>query len=71
MIFLMNWISKFLTSSIGKKFVMGATGLFLISFLIFFPCFHYLSNRLPIFDITTKIELRYIFKYILKDVIIS
>ena len=30
----MNWFFKFLSSSIGKKFVMGATGLFLISFLV-------------------------------------
>lgn len=30
----MNWTIKFLSSSIGKKFVMGATGLFLISFLV-------------------------------------
>lgn len=30
----MNWMSNFLTSSIGKKFVMALTGLFLISFLI-------------------------------------
>src|SRR5215208_7117122 len=29
----MNW-SKFFTSSVGKKFVMALTGLFLISFLI-------------------------------------
>jgi len=30
----MNWFGKFLKSSIGKKFVMSVTGLFLISFLI-------------------------------------
>ena len=30
----MNWFSAFLTSSIGRKMVMGATGLFLIVFLI-------------------------------------
>ncbi len=30
----MQWILNFLTSSIGKKFVMSFTGLFLISFLI-------------------------------------
>ncbi len=30
----MDWMSNFLTSSIGKKFVMALTGLFLISFLI-------------------------------------
>ncbi|MDP9230803.1 MAG: succinate dehydrogenase, partial [Bacteroidota bacterium] len=29
----MNW-SEFFTSSIGKKFVMALTGLFLISFLV-------------------------------------
>ncbi|MEZ5042981.1 MAG: succinate dehydrogenase cytochrome b subunit [Saprospiraceae bacterium] len=30
----MNWFSRFLTSSIGKKLLMSLTGLFLISFLI-------------------------------------
>jgi succinate dehydrogenase / fumarate reductase, cytochrome b subunit len=30
----MNWFLKFLKSSIGKKFMMALTGLFLISFLI-------------------------------------
>lgn len=30
----MNWFSKFLTSSIGKKIIMALTGLFLISFLL-------------------------------------
>lgn len=30
----MNWLYRFLTSSIGKKIVMALTGLFLISFLI-------------------------------------
>lgn len=30
----MSWISNFLVSSIGKKLVMGITGIFLISFLI-------------------------------------
>lgn len=30
----MNWIVKFLRSSIGRKLIMGLTGLFLISFLI-------------------------------------
>ncbi len=29
----MKW-SEFLTSSVGKKFVMGLTGIFLISFLV-------------------------------------
>ena len=29
----MNW-SQLFTSSIGKKFVMGVTGLFLVSFLV-------------------------------------
>lgn len=30
----MNWIVRFLTSSLGQKYVMSLTGLFLISFLI-------------------------------------
>lgn len=30
----MGWILKFINSSVGKKFVMAVTGLFLISFLI-------------------------------------
>lgn len=30
----MNWITQFLTSSIGKKLVMSLTGLFLILFLV-------------------------------------
>ncbi len=30
----MNWFTNFLTSSIGKKFVMSLTGLFLILFLV-------------------------------------
>ncbi len=30
----MSWLSQFLTSSLGKKFVMSLTGLFLILFLI-------------------------------------
>lgn len=30
----MNWITNFLTSSIGRKLIMSLTGLFLISFLI-------------------------------------
>ncbi len=30
----MNWILKFLKSSIGKKLIMSLTGLFLISFLV-------------------------------------
>jgi succinate dehydrogenase / fumarate reductase, cytochrome b subunit len=30
----MNWLKKALSSSIGKKFIMGLTGLFLISFLV-------------------------------------
>ncbi|NRB52913.1 MAG: succinate dehydrogenase cytochrome b subunit [Saprospiraceae bacterium] len=30
----MNWFSRFLTSSLGKKLLMSLTGLFLISFLI-------------------------------------
>ena len=30
----MNWFSKFLTSSIGKKLIMSLTGLFLILFLV-------------------------------------
>ncbi|MDF1699215.1 MAG: succinate dehydrogenase cytochrome b subunit [Saprospiraceae bacterium] len=30
----MNWLSKFLTSSIGRKLIMSLTGLFLIIFLI-------------------------------------
>ncbi len=30
----MNWFSRFLTSSLGKKLLMSLTGLFLISFLV-------------------------------------
>lgn len=30
----MNWITNFLTSSIGRKLIMSLTGLFLISFLV-------------------------------------
>lgn len=30
----MNWFSKFLTSTVGRKVIMSLTGLFLISFLI-------------------------------------
>ena len=30
----MNWFTRFLSSSLGKKFIMALTGLFLISFLI-------------------------------------
>lgn len=30
----MNWFTKFLTSSLGRKMVMALTGLFLISFLV-------------------------------------
>ncbi|MEW4526083.1 succinate dehydrogenase cytochrome b subunit [Maioricimonas sp. JC845] len=30
----MNWLTKALSSSVGKKFVMGGTGLFLCSFLV-------------------------------------
>lgn len=30
----MNWLTKFLTSSIGKKMIMSLTGLFLIIFLV-------------------------------------
>lgn len=30
----MNWFVQFLTSSVGRKFFMGLTGLFLISFLL-------------------------------------
>src|SRR5688572_23126077 len=30
----MNWIVRFFTSSLGQKYVMAGTGLFLISFLI-------------------------------------
>lgn len=30
----MNWVSKVLTSTIGKKLIMALTGLFLISFLV-------------------------------------
>ena len=32
--FNMNWVMKMFTSSIGQKFIMAVTGLFLISFLI-------------------------------------
>ena len=30
----MNWFTRLLTSSLGKKFIMALTGLFLISFLV-------------------------------------
>lgn len=30
----MNWIVRFFTSSLGQKYIMGLTGLFLITFLI-------------------------------------
>ena len=30
----MNWFVRFLTSSVGQKYIMGLTGLFLIAFLI-------------------------------------
>lgn len=30
----MNWFAKLVTSSLGKKFIMALTGLFLISFLV-------------------------------------
>ena len=30
----MNWISRFLTSSLGQKVIMSLTGIFLILFLI-------------------------------------
>lgn len=30
----MNWLTKFLSSSLGKKLIMALTGLFLISFLL-------------------------------------
>ncbi len=30
----MNWFTKFLTSTVGRKVVMSATGLFLITFLV-------------------------------------
>lgn len=46
----MNW-SDFFTSSVGKKFVMALTGLFLISFLIIHVCLNAcIFNDLPIFD---------------------
>lgn len=46
----MKW-SQFFTSSVGKKFVMSLTGLFLISFLIVHVCINAcIFNDLPIFD---------------------
>lgn len=46
----MNW-SDFFTSSVGKKFVMALTGLFLISFLLIHVCLNAcIFNDLPIFD---------------------
>ena len=46
----MQW-SDFFTSSVGKKFVMALTGLFLISFLIIHVCINAcIFNDLPIFD---------------------
>jgi succinate dehydrogenase / fumarate reductase, cytochrome b subunit len=42
----MSWFSGFLTSSIGRKFVMAATGLFLISFLTI----HCILNSLIFFN---------------------
>jgi succinate dehydrogenase / fumarate reductase, cytochrome b subunit len=46
----MNW-SDFFTSSVGKKFVMALTGLFLISFLIIHVCLNAcIFNDLPFID---------------------
>jgi succinate dehydrogenase / fumarate reductase cytochrome b subunit len=46
----MNW-SDFFTSSVGKKFVMALTGLFLISFLIVHVCLNAcIFNDLPFID---------------------
>lgn len=46
----MKW-SDFFTSSVGKKFVMALTGLFLISFLIIHVCLNAcIFNDLGIFD---------------------
>lgn len=46
----MKW-SDFFTSSVGKKFVMALTGIFLISFLIIHVCINAcIFNDLPIFD---------------------
>jgi succinate dehydrogenase / fumarate reductase cytochrome b subunit len=46
----MNW-SDFFTSSVGKKFVMALTGLFLISFLIIHVCLNAcIFNDLPFLD---------------------
>ncbi len=42
----MQWILNFLTSSIGKKFVMSFTGLFLISFLTI----HLIGNLQLLYD---------------------
>lgn len=42
----MNWLSKFLTSSIGRKLIMSLTGLFLISFLIV----HLVGNLQLLYD---------------------
>jgi succinate dehydrogenase / fumarate reductase, cytochrome b subunit len=47
---IMQW-SDFFTSSVGKKFVMALTGLFLISFLIIHVCLNAcIFNDLSIFD---------------------
>jgi succinate dehydrogenase / fumarate reductase cytochrome b subunit len=46
----MNW-SDFFTSSVGKKFVMALTGLFLITFLIIHVCINAcIFNDLPFID---------------------
>lgn len=42
----MNWFSKFLTSSIGRKLIMSLTGLFLIFFLVI----HLIGNLQLLFD---------------------
>ncbi len=42
----MNWFSKFLTSSIGRKLIMSLTGLFLVLFLVV----HLIGNVQLLFD---------------------
>lgn len=42
----MNWLTKFLTSSIGRKLIMSLTGLFLILFLVV----HLAGNLQLLFD---------------------
>ena len=42
----MNWLTSFLTSSLGRKLIMSLTGLFLILFLVI----HLIGNLQLLFD---------------------